>query len=174
MNQSSQTNKIKLKSFFSKKFFSTPPLYIFSTFFLFIKYKKNHYKLLIVFSYIGVSLFILPYFQKSDFLFFFNWKLFNLKPAHFVFDIGCGEKEDLFLFRDYSKINLDLSRKSRQALFYLIQKKSSRIKNYQEDIKALCQFGSPYLIKLKGSLYEHIILKKDLEVITKMKLDQVY
>ena len=127
---------------------------------------------MIVFSYIGVSLFILPYFQKTDFLFFFNWRLFDLKPFHFVFDISCGEKEDLFLFRDHSKINVDLSRKFIHVLFN--PKKARIIKNYQEDIKAFCQFDSPYLIKLKGSLYEHIILKKNLEVMEKVKLEEFY
>ena len=122
----------------------------------------------------GVSLFILPYFQKADFLFFFHWRLFDLTPSHFVFDISCGEKEDLFLFRDYSKINLDISEKPLRTLFYLMRKKARSIKNYQEDIKAFCQLDSPYLIKLKGSLYEHIILKKDMEVIEKMKLEQLY
>ena len=57
-------------------------------------------------------------------------------------------------------------------LFSLINKKNIYYirKNYQDSLKSFCLSQKPLLFKMKGSLTEHIIFKKNLKVIEKIEL----
>ena len=125
----------------------------------------DRFLLLILFFYICVSHIFLPLSKKKDFLFFYQWALFNCLPMERVYDITWDEGKT-FLFRDYSQkvkntgINI-------HTLFYLLasEKGIAAINQYfYSDLASFCKCQNIKLFELKGSLSDHIIYKKQLEV----------
>lgn len=119
---------------------------------------------LILFIYICVSHIFLPLAGKKDFLFFFTWSLFDDLPPEEVYDISWDEGRT-FLFRDYkaelSRMEIDTNR-----LFYMLKpkKKHLLIRYFYPQLARLCECKNLKLFELKGSLSDHIIYKKKLEV----------
>ena len=118
---------------------------------------------------------ILPNFNHSkDFFIFARWSLFNSKPRKVVYDITWDEGES-FLFRDHRKKAHSLGVHT-FTLFYLMMNKQynrnwasqefGRIqKDHLENLKKVGPCEKLQVVDLKGSLYQHIILKEDLEMV---------
>ena len=143
-----------------------------------LKKKKRFFNLLfshsavvfIVLIYIGIAHVGLPYFKRSDFLFFYNWDLFSSQPKKIVYDITCDQSKS-FLFRDLRK-QAKLHNINIHVLFALVNRKNiKRIsKDYKSSLKLFCHQRKPVLVKMKGSLAEHIIFKKPLEIMERIEL----
>ena len=90
--------------------------------------------------------------------------MFSSMPETLTYDITWDEGQS-FLFRDHRKraisagINLNI-------LFYLLGKADeNRIKkDFYSELTDLCQCQNLEIFKLKGSLAEHIIYKKQLKI----------
>lgn len=114
---------------------------------------------------------LLPQFNHGkDFLFFSTWSLFSRGPSPSIHDLTWDEGATYF-FRDHrlgglsSKINI-------HTLFHLLRsKKIGRIqKDFLPRIREFCECNSVQLHNLSGSIYEHVILKKKLNISDELKL----
>ena len=119
--------------------------------------------------YIAIAHVFLPAFNKREFYFLFNWKLFTHMPDKFIYDLTWDQKK-VFLLRDRKKDLKNIV--SPDKLHYIIWERDlERIrKDYKEKLLKLCECSDIYLVELKGSLSDHFIHKKELEIVRSVKL----
>ena len=123
----------------------------------------------ILIIYISISHIILPAFNKSHFLFFSDWVLFSFTPREYVYDISWDEGKT-FLLRDhkqkvpfsFNKQDFFKGNKFINSIFFNDYK--SLQEKFVLDIKTKCQCENLQFFKLKGSIADHIIYKKQLEI----------
>ncbi len=115
--------------------------------------------------YVATAHIFLPLSKKKEFLFLYEWSLFVNMPRAFIYDIT-WDGGKTFLVRDYRgqvEGTKALSRKW-HTFFYLLINKREKIKKYHSIILKFCECKNIYLVKLKGSLTDHIIYKKPLQI----------
>ena len=86
-------------------------------------------------------------------------------PKIFVYDIT-WDGGKTFLIRDYRQKAQGTNVLAREwhTLFYLLRIKSEKIRQYHSIILKFCECKAIYRVKLKGSLTDHIIYKKPLQI----------
>ena len=116
--------------------------------------------------YVSTSHIFLPALKKNDFLFFFQWNMFTFMPLERVYDITWDEGKT-FLLRDYRQKagNVGINIRRFFPIITFNEERTAIIKAYfYKDIIYLCRCQKLKLFELKGSLSDHIIHKKPLEV----------
>lgn len=128
--------------------------------------------LLMAFSiHVLIAQVVLPKFNHGqDFLFFSTWSLFSGGPRQSIHDLTWDDGNTYF-FKDHRSGKL-FSKVKIHTLFYLLgSKKFNRIeKDYLPKIKEYCNCDNIEVHRLSGSIYEHVILKKKLNIIDEFKL----
>jgi len=115
---------------------------------------------------VGISHIVLPYFKKRDFFFFYQWNMFSFSPYTFVYDITCDQGKT-FLIRDQKdQIKNVHSEIFLREIFHMIQMKNVNqiVSDFKEPLKRICKTDTILLVKMRGSLWDHIVLKKDLKI----------
>ncbi len=129
----------------------------------------------ILMVYISISHIILPAFNKSHFLFFSDWVLFSFTPLESVYDISWDGGKS-FLLRDhrqkipFSFQNQDSFKGNKFINSVLFNDYKTLKEKFVLDIKTKCQCENLQFFKLKGSIADHIIYKKQLEIYWKKAL----
>ena len=123
------------------------------------------YVILII--YISISHIFLPAFKtrRHFSLFFARWSMFSFPPYKSINDITWDGGRSFF-FRDYRKkaIQSGVSIQSIFVRFYHIR--TIKMPQYlHEQIINFCKCQRFDIVLLKGSLFDHIIYKKQLEVL---------
>ena len=130
----------------------------------------------ILLIYISISHIFLPVFQVGQYssLFFARWNMFSFSPYKSVRDITWDEGRSFF-FRDYRK-----KAAYSGVLIWGISNHFYRIrtiklpKHLHEQIINFCKCQSFDVVLLKGSLSEHIIYRKQLEILHKKHYKKLY
>lgn len=122
-------------------------------------------------SLLFISQILIPQLSpQKDFLIFTRWNLFSSKKPQPAFDIQLGEQNGILLFRDKrleAKAFLNI-----HTLFFLVSSANAdAIRNgFKARILEFCNCDQIKLVKLNGNLYEHLILKKKLEITESLQL----
>ena len=121
--------------------------------------------------YISISHIFLPAFKVGRYssLFFSTWNLFSFPPNKFIKDITWDGGQS-FLFRDYRKQAVYSGVSIARIFFWFhtvrpYRKTMKLPKNAHEQILNFCKCQEFDVVLLKGSLFGHIIYKKQLEVL---------
>ena len=135
---------------------------------------SNRFLLICILSlYVATAHIVLPAFNKKEFYFLFQWHLFTFMPKKFVQDLTWDQGKT-YLLRDH-KEQLKNMRGVRWKAFVfqkLLNNRDTRRlkKDYKAGLLKLCQCESLQLVKLKGSLTDHFIYKKPLEIMESVEL----
>ena len=130
----------------------------------------NRFLLIVILGlYIATAHIFLPLFKKDEFYFLFSWRLFVFMPQKYVYDLTWDQGKT-FLTRDRRKKLRDIGKS--HVFFYLLNYENiSWIKkDYKNQLLKLCQCQSIQFVTLKGSLTDHLIYKKPLEIVESIEL----
>ena len=120
---------------------------------------------IILVVYISISHVFLPLFKKDDFLLFFQWNMYSSMPAESVRDITWDEGKT-FLFRDHRKAAKKAGIKLIPLLYLLLYSNAETLKNnFHKTLLDFCNCKNLNVFKLKGSLSEHVLYKRQLKVL---------
>lgn len=135
------------------------------------RFKVSHLVWLYFLFNLVVSQILLPRFNANiDFLFFSTWRLFSGGVRENVYDLTWDEGKTYY-FRDYRRTeftkNIDTV-----TLMHLLQSDqlNPALQSYVSIIKSKCQCQEIEIHQLSGSLYDHIIQKKNLTAKKVIKL----
>ena len=131
---------------------------------------SRYFILIVLVVYISISHIFLPLIKKDDFLLFFQWNMFSGMPAESIYDITWDEGKT-FLLRDHRKAAKKADIKLIPLLYLLLYSNTETLKNnFHQTLLNFCNCKNLDVFKLKGSLSEHILYKKQLKVLEQRKL----
>ena len=136
------------------------------------KYPPPSSRFLLIFIlglYVATAHIFLPAFNRKEFYFLYQWSLFVNMPDKFIYALTWDEGKS-FLLRDKTEELRSVVKP--YILRYLLDRKDlERIrKDYKESLLKLCECLAIYFVELKGSLSDHFIHKKELEIVESIKL----
>lgn len=109
--------------------------------------------------------------KRRDFLIFNEWDLFSLEPVNAWDLMWYKENEAIFYFRD-----LVVPNRASNYFIYPMVRMMNRgnvawIRKHRKDfLLRACQCNQVFFVRMKGSLREHIIDQKELEMIRREEL----
>ena len=121
--------------------------------------------------YISIGHIFLPIFNKSEFFFLYQWRLFSVNPGEFIYDLTWeGDEGTIFFLRDYKDKIYQIG--NPHTVQDLLQDGKINLlrKDYKKKILNFCQCDTIMVVKLKGSFSDYMIFNKSLEVLEQIEL----